>query len=246
MNDYLKLRIEALLNAQRRIRSSFFWSILSSALVFIVVFNLSFSWSKYFPDRTTDSWAKKEGTKEEIKLFIDRKYYQIPLLGLQIDVTDDIGVFAPLALLIFSFYYLSCTRSAYVQLCSLKEYFDKNEGYDPMFPGLIASEMVLNTMDQDEKRHLVSPSFLYRMLIFLPALAAMGALIVDIHGYFEQPWDNPAKIVWQTMSSSDHIKAVVFDTFGLACTVLMLSYNYYAYIYVKNFRATMQTMIPKE
>jgi len=243
MTEILKMRIKALLKAQARIRTAFFLCTIVATVLLIACFNLSLSWGRTgtLPVDTPDK-SVNEAHKEEIKLWIDRRYYQVPLIGITIDISDDIAVIGPLTLLVFSFYYLSCTRAAFTQFKSLAEIFGNPTDVDPLFPGLVSSEMVLNAPD-DGRGYPISPLTLYRALTYFPAMVALLAVCLDIKGnYWDRPYDNPSLTFWQLMSLSDRIKQICFDAFGFGCAILMFSYNFRASGYVRAFRDSIKSM----
>lgn len=111
--------IDVVLSTQKRARSAFFLSLIASSIVLITVFNLWFSLESALPALNgTEDLGIQEAMKERIKHQVDRSYYELPLLGIEV-TCDDAALFGPLVLLVFSFYSLIAFRTWHRQVMCL-------------------------------------------------------------------------------------------------------------------------------
>jgi hypothetical protein len=242
-NDILGLRVEAIASAQQRSRKAFFAATVASLVVLVVSFNITYSQGASPPGDLSESdkvsLAKQEMKKEQAKRYFDRFYYSLPLVGVQIS-TDDLVFFAPLGLLIFFFYYVSCMRSTHAQLQELHQKFGGGSQVAAdreRIMVVLNSEIVLNTPSSELPFKMRSPTFLlivkllktlnlYQLLIFLPAVASAAALYAEIHGTYFSPGalDSEGIPFFKTLSSPDKIKIVCFETLGVFVSALVVLY----------------------
>jgi hypothetical protein len=145
--DILTLRLEGIDNAQQRGRSGFFYLTTASLVVLIVFFNITFSQVKRPTDLMVDPKAPnltmEELKKEEVKRFFGRFNYALPIVGVQV-ATDDLVFFAPIALLIFCLYYVSCMRNATRQLEDLSRSLDSMAKNDELESDRLKVKTVLS------------------------------------------------------------------------------------------------------
>lgn len=235
-----KAWVEMFVGTIRRTRTAFFLSTVASSVVLLTAFNLTLSWSASGTPWFPEDGVKKELAKEHIKHQVQSYYYQLPLLGIQIDA-NDLGFFAPLALLIFSFYYLSATKAAHRQLSSFLNDRNHSDTDLALVAELASSEVFPEASSPGESWHPLSPKLLYSILVFLPFFASVCALLADAHSYFVPAWDNSeGKSALQTWLG-DHkyfliAKALLFDILGCAFTFLILSYNRYTHQHSQSTR----------
>ena len=214
-----------MLAAHKRTRTAFFLATLGSAVVLITAFNATLSWDRFLPASPPENatLVQKETVTEKVKHVVDREHYQLPLIGVQIN-TVDVGLFAPLSLLVFSFFFLASSRAAWSQMHALSE---EPVGKDPQFNKLVKSEIVLNVVDDPGMRSFLSPLSFYRGMIFLPSVASLFALAADLHTFFDSPYDNPSTTVFAAMKDQGVlVRAIGFDAIGACLTVLVLVYNW--------------------
>jgi hypothetical protein len=261
--DILTLCLEAIDKSQQRCRTSFFSATIAAVVVFIVFFNITFSQSSgkpIMPDDPPKDLVFEELKKEQVKHFFDRFFYSLPIVGVQVS-TDDLALFAPLALLIFSLYFVSCLRSTSEQLEELYQSLKNITSQDDhaKLGVILKSEIVLNAPSSELPFNL--PSFkwlpsnrllrtmnLYQFLIYLPVLASAAAMYADIYGTYLTggALDLPGAIYFSGLSGMDKLKVVMFEIVGFALTGLVGIYCLAASRYAKRIREmiTGMTMEP--
>jgi hypothetical protein len=141
--DLLTLILESIEKAQQRTRRAFFLNLLVSSLVLIFAFNFSISQGNAKPPRP-DSTGDTEEYKIQLARYFNRYTYSIPIIGVTISA-DDFAFFGPLALFIFSFYYVSCSRNSDTQLRNLHKRMDATPLDREILAVALESEVVLNT-----------------------------------------------------------------------------------------------------
>jgi hypothetical protein len=217
---------DVFLSSQKRARSALLLSALVSCLVLITVLNLALSREKGVPTLNTTAAAKvqeeHEEHKEHIRHFVDRSYYQLPLLGIQISC-DDAAIFGPLALLVFSFYSWIAFRALHHQCECVEGHTSEHD----LTRKLLQPEFLPWALERKGKgphNYWLTPKALMRLLLFLPATAAVGLMIYELGSLFVPPYyDDQA--LWLTMNPVQRIIAVCFDIFGVLCTRYVIGYN---------------------
>lgn len=235
--DLMERKLTGLNEAQKRSRTAFFSSVLGSAIVLLLIWNLSFSWSRNLPDHDDDSWWAKEIFKEKVKPWNSRYFYTLPLLGINM-TTDDIGMIGPFALLVLALYYASCETSTRRQVADVIKNFGSSHAEEIYVA--IKSGMVLNSIDEDHPfenvpvnkepvRYRITKGSIYRILIFLPALASVAAIGEDVWGaYIERELHGHAVIpttIFQIMPWQDKIVQIAFDIVGIGMTALVIRFT---------------------
>ena len=253
--DILDLRLAAITSAQERSRTAFLSATVASLVVLIVFFNLMFSQvgtPQDQPDRK--GLVYEELKKQQVKHFYDRFYYSLPVVGVQVS-TDDFSFFAPLGLLIFALYYLSCARSALNQLEGLRKSVEyvSDESQLETVAIVLNSQLVFNSPTselpfetpiwQPVNRALRTLN-VYRLLIYLPALASAAAMYGDIFGtYFSGgALDPPGATFFLGLSRNDQVKVVASELVGLGFTIVVTLYCSAASIYSSRAREVIASL----
>jgi hypothetical protein len=256
--DELTLRLEGIGAAQQRSRNAFLSATVASLVVLIVFFNLTFSQGSAtptMPDHPPTDVVFEALKKEQVKHFFDRFYYSLPLVGVQVS-TDDLVLFAPLGMLIFSLYYVSCVRNSYKQIDDLRGSLDERSDRNDLIKVniVLRSEIVLNEPSSELPFTIPLPAWLfldslsktinlYQLLIYLPALASVGALYADIHGTFFAggPLDPAGTIYFNGLSAYDKFKVLSFEFVGASLTLVVILYCLAASRYANKTRSLVSS-----
>jgi len=254
--DELSLRLDGITSAQQRSRAAFFLAAIAAVIVLIVSFNVTFSQSAGRPVLSHDfhnDVLSESLIKERVKHYFDHFYYSVPLLGVQVS-TDDLALYAPLSLLIFAFYHLSCIRAVFAQLedlsIALSSVTDQQEIQKVAI--ILKSETVLNTLTSELPfrgrwsgvSRFLSTVNLYRLLIYLPAFASIAALYADIYGtYFSGgALDNPGAVYFAGLSYLEKTKTITAETIGLVATLVTVIYGFAASKYASGIRIIIDSV----
>jgi hypothetical protein len=237
--DILSLRLECITLAQERSRTAFFAAVIAAAVVLIVFFNVTLSLTSHTPtkpDNAPHDLVYEALEKEQVKHFFDHFFYSLPVLGVQVS-TDDLSLFGPLALLVFSLYYTSCLRSALVQLRDLRRFLGKARDGNALEQVAVTlkSQVVINrgtsTISPEHPAWFTFVDYFtagnfYAYLIYLPVLASCAALYADIHGtYFTNAALDPSGTVFfRTLDNGEKAKVVMFEIVGVAVTAIVTVY----------------------
>ncbi len=237
--DVLSLRLEAITSSQDRSRTAFFSATVAAMVVLVVFFNITFSQGSgtpTMPDNAPHDLMSEALRKEQARHFFDRFYYSLPLVGVQVS-TDDLSFLAPLALLVFSMYYVSCMRSTAMQLRELREYMTgvTDDEQREKVAVVLNSQVVINNPASElpfqppkwlPVSRLCRTLNLYQLLIYLPGLASIGALYADLYGTYlvGGVFDPPGSTYFSGLSPQDRLKVVTFQLIGLSVTVVVVVY----------------------
>ncbi|HEY6348562.1 MAG TPA: hypothetical protein VI636_04050 [Candidatus Angelobacter sp.] len=199
---------EAFQSTQKRTRTALLLSTFASCVVFLMVFNLFESREL----RNIESIRGSATSSEYIKAFsthiADESYYQIPALGIQI-TCDDVGLFGPLALLVFSLYSVMAFKA-----------FDCQTQCGTCFP---KSGLIRALLETSRFENVFAASHLLKSLLFLPSAACVGVIFYAVYAHFKTlPKNDPLyHIAIQTRPT-----AQILDGIGLLCAVMVLTYNH--------------------
>jgi hypothetical protein len=224
---------DVVLSTQKRARSAFFLSLLVSCVVLITVFNLGLSHERGVPPLNGSAPQNvQEESKEHIKHQVDRSYYVLPLLGIQI-TCDDAAFFGPLALLVFSFYALIALRALDHQVKCLNRP-DCRSTRGVLIMRLLEPELLpWVALDNDTRRYfLCTPSRLMSLLLFLPSVAGTFTMAYEVYHFFVPPYFS-AQPLYQLMTTAEVVITAILDVMGLLFTILVFVYNFRTYHFSK-------------
>jgi hypothetical protein len=125
--------------------------------------------------------------------------------------TDDIGVIGPFALLVLSMYFGACQASVRREVVDLIDPRMTSESAEKAYlsvrAGMVLNSSedfpaVINKQQQSRRRGVfgVKTGRLYRLLVFLPALASVAAVVQDFYGAYIEIAPRPP---------SGHLSAVI-------------------------------------
>ncbi len=250
----IQFRMEAIAEAQRRSRIAFVAGLMVSLAVIFGVYNSYFSWYRDFAFKkqfegsgfiTTDSKGTQvignpvieELQRALLKEWVSSRVVSIPLLGIKAGISDGavLGILGLAVTSIWLFYTIRSENHAIAILLrdTLKE---PQETKRLIFHGIVA-RMVLTTISdndspieslKDEYRNREAPvmRFLLRGLLFLPFIAALLMLVIDIltlHHFIESPF-RASRVV--PLDRKDVIQAELMEGFGLVLTVIIANICY--------------------
>lgn len=252
-DQILKVRLEAISQAQRRSRIAFLASTIISLAIIITMWNAYGSWYRTFLFK--DKLADNEMTKEIQKSFVDEWVrslkISIPVLGIQAGV-GDAAVLGSLSLYITCIWlYFSMRRENHSIGLLLRD----TKGCSPptrsmVFHGIISFGIFTTVTEIDEPikglhEELSKPSpspprgivrFTYKALIFLPAVTILVTLLMDVVTIF---WmsspvrEEHTSALWHVLSQGDLIKRLLMGLFGFSLffltSALCFRINKYSY-----------------
>lgn len=204
---------EALQAAQKRARTAFFLSIGASCIILLMVFNL---WESHQLRKTNlmSAGNQSEYVKQIISHVADSDYYQIPTLGIQV-ACDDVGLFGPVALFVFSLYSVMAFKALQTHVqCAAKEPFADS----PLITTLLETEQPPPSFEK--------LSAVFRALLLLPFLACLAVTGYVIYAHVPRPpQTDPLYEILTTVRAT----GIVLDLLGIVFTVLVFICNRQSY-----------------
>jgi hypothetical protein len=206
---------EILQATQKRARTALFLSLAASCIIILMIFNLFESHQLRQTDFIRGEDAKSEYQKSITSHVADMSYYQLPALGIQISC-EDVGLFGPLALLIFSLYSMMAFSALQCHVrCATKEPFASSR----------IVQTLLETENPPRLPRLVP--FVLRLLVLLPFVACAFVGWYGVSGHFPQlPANDPLREVFNAIRS----RALLFDGIGVFFSLLVLACNWKTFV----------------
>ena len=205
---------EALQATQKRTRTAFFLSIGASCIVLLMVFNLWESHQLRQTNLIRSTGDQSDYVKQITSHIADSSYYQIPTLGIQV-ACDDVGLFGPLALFVFSLYSAMAFKAlrTHVQCASREPFSDS-----PLITTLLETEQPPPSLEK--------LSAVFRALVFVPFLACLAVAGYAIYAHIPRPpQTDPLYEILTTVRAT----GLVLDLAGIVFTILVFICNRQSY-----------------
>lgn len=204
----VKTWTEAFQATQKRTRAGVLLSAFASCIVLLMVFNLCEARKLRNLGSISGKAESSEYMKEVSRHVADESFYQLPSLGMQI-TCDNVGLFGPLALLVFSLYSVIAFRA-----------FDCQIKCGANFPN---SDFKKTLLETSQFNNVFSATHLLRFLLFLPSIGCLLVIAYVIYAHIlpPMPGDPLNEIRNQTLT-----EARILDLLGLLCAVMVLIYNF--------------------
>lgn len=259
---FVRFRLQAITEAQRRARVALFLVALASGTILVTEWNSYLSWDQKWAAEAQDPpkhWGQKQLLAEQIKSWVETNTVNVALLGIRVSVSDA-AVLGSLILLVFSFYLCVCLRRENHEIGTLLRSMmdasprDQRIAYVQILSSLVlvgpqdndAPIETLNETREPSKRLPLSSSVMW-LLTFLPGITTAAVIVSDVFyatGYFS-PWLRNGAPVWQVLSARYLAQLVLMDLFGAGCGVLTWVYCFYAWRYQRGTVAVLREFEPR-
>jgi TRAP-type mannitol/chloroaromatic compound transport system permease small subunit len=232
-------RMEAIAEAQRRSRLAFVACLIVSLAVIFGVYNGYLSWYRGFAFKSQfeGNEVTKELQKELLKEWVSSRVVSIPLLGIKAGISDGtvLGILGLAVTSLWLFY--SVRRENHTIALFLRDTLAESQEIKRLiFHGIVARMVFTTISDNDfpieslkeEYRNREAPvmRFLLRCLLFLPFIAALLMLLIDVLSLFHvvgSPFRASGYLPWEP---KEMIHAGLIEAFGLVLTVIIATICY--------------------
>ncbi len=240
--------LDAVSEAQKRVRVAMFIALIASGTIIIAEWNSYFSWDRRWADvnpTPPTEWGQGKVLESQIASWQESNAVNVSLLGLRVSVNDAAAI-GSVILLIAAFYVSLCIRAENLEVGTLLHQVKDNDPDQRRYVfHRIRSGMLFyradvgaepfETLKRRPTRQTRMPfvGAVLRLIIFLPAIATAVAIASDI--YFAMTYTDS----WKHLEQPYRIQLYVSDTFGFVCLVLILIFQVRAWQY---WRGTRQIM----
>jgi hypothetical protein len=231
-----------------------FVAVILSLCLFVVSWNAYLSWYRSFVLQETwsDNDVTKYSQKQLVAEWVKSRTVSVPLLGIHASVSDA-PTLGSLSMLIIAIWFWFCARQENQVigrlLCDTKSESDDVRKY---ILHSITSNMVFTTVTQYRgpidsinvplQRNLtVAVQFLFRILIFLPAISVTFVVAADVCSIFLQsPFRFPRQPIFERLGPKEWIHFGVETSMVLMLLVLIYVFCTYIVGYVASTALVMQ------
>lgn len=246
MSKALDSVVNAVSEAQKRVRVAMVIALIASGTIIIAVWNSYFSWDRRWADVNTKppaEWGQRKVLESQIASWQESNAVNVSFLGLRISV-NDAAALGSVILLIAAFYVSLCIRAENLEVGTLLHRVkDDDPGqrwfvFNRIRSGMVfyraeVSDEPFKTLARRPARQAPMPfaGAALRLIVFLPAIATAIAIASDI--YYAVAYTDS----WKNLEQKYRMQLYASDAFAFVCLVLITIFQIRAWQY---WRATRQ------
>ena len=240
--------LDAVSEAQKRVRLAMVIALLASGTIIVAEWNSYFSWDRQWADvnpTQPKKWGQQKVLESQIASWQESNAVNVSLLGLRISVNDAPAI-GSVILLIAAFYVSLCIRAENLEVGTLLHQVKDHDPdqrrhvFNRIRSGMVfyhadVSAQPFETLDQPPTQQERTPfvGFVLRLILFLPAVAVAVALASDI--YFASTYTDS----WQHLEQKYRYQLYASDTFALVSLILIVIFQVRAWKYWRGTRKIM-------